>query len=76
MAICKKCMINVEIINKLNKVIETAIDHGGDDGGPYFICPDDLYNSITLLLEDIDKEHQLEVIWKDKYLGYPIIKFK
>ena len=71
-----KLLISEEIIYKLNKVIENAIDHGGDDGGPYFICPDDLYNSIISLLEDIDKEHKLEVIWKDKYLGYPIIKFK
>ena len=69
-------LISEEIIYKLNKVIENAIDHGGDDGGPYFSCPDDLYNSITSLLENIDKEHQLEVIWEDNYLGYPTIKSK
>ena len=68
-------LISEEIIYKLNKVIENAIDHGGDDGGPYFSCPDDLYNSIISLLEDIDKEHQLEVTWENN-LSYPIIKFK
>ena len=68
-------MINVEIINKLNIIIKNAIDHGGDDGGPYFSYSDDLYKSIILLLEDIDKEHQLEVIWEHN-LDYPIIKLK
>ena len=68
-------LISEEIINKLNIIIQNAIDHGGDDGGPYFSCADDLYNSITSLLEDIDKEHQLQVTWEDN-LDYPIIKFK
>ena len=69
-------LINVEIINKLNIIIQNAIDHGGDYGGPYFSCPDDLYKSIISLLEYIDKEHQLEVTWENDDLDYPIIKFK
>ena len=83
-------MITQEIIDKLNIVIENAIDHGGDSGGNYYMCPDSLYDSIINLLEVIDPEHKTEVVWQH-YLTkefmrndeiepddrqYPTIRFK
>ena len=83
-------MITQEIIDKLNIIIENAIDHGGDSGGAYYMCADCLYDSIVNLLEILDPEHKTEVVWQH-YLTkefmkndeikpddrqYPTIRFK
>ena len=68
--------ITEEFIKKLNEVIEVAIQHGGDTGGPYFCYPDELFKELQNLVSLMDKD--LKVVWKetgysDSKNMYPII---
>ena len=68
--------ITEEFIKKLNEVIEVAIKHGGDAGGPYFCYPDELFEELQNLVSLMDKD--LKVVWKeieysDSENMYPII---
>lgn len=68
--------ITNEFIEQLNSVIITAIEHGGDTGGPYFCYPDELFEELQNLVSLMDKD--LKVVWKetgysDSENMYPII---
>ena len=68
--------ITNEFIEQLNNVITTAIEHGGDAGGPYFCCPDELFEKLQNLISLMDKD--LKVVWKETEYSnsenmYPII---
>lgn len=68
--------ITNEFIEQLNSVITTAIEHGGDAGGPYFCYPDKLFEELQNLVSLMDKD--LKVVWKetgysDSENMYPII---
>ena len=56
-----------ELIKSLNCLIESAIRHGGDYGGPYFDSPDDLEASTLQLLICLDLEDDYDVKWKPLY---------
>ena len=58
--------ITQDDLDKLNKIVEWAILHGGDGGGPYLVEPDNLQNAV----EDFIKSQQdeLEMVWC-KYEG-------
>lgn len=56
--------ISNELIECLNKVIVTAIEHGGDYGGAYFITPEKLYEATLNLIRTLDPSgKELELIW-------------
>ena len=68
--------ITNEFIEQLNSVITTAIEHGGDAGGPYFCYPDKLFEELQNLASLMDKD--LKVVWKETEYSdsenmYPII---
>ena len=61
--------MNFELLNNL---IETAILHGGDLGGPYFICSEKLELAIHKFMAHFNIEYHIE--WEDnKYKDYPIV---
>ena len=66
--------ITNEFINQLNKTIEVSIEHGGDDGGPYYCCKEEIFKEVNNLVKLMDKENKLEVIWDNEYENQPIIK--
>lgn len=56
-----KSMIDIEI-DLINSIIRTAIDHGGDPGGPYFCFPKNLKESIENFLIFRNLNNQYEII--------------
>lgn len=46
-----------EQIIAINDVIEKAIDHGGDPGGPYYCCISDLIDSINRFIKALKIEN-------------------
>ena len=54
----KETTINEEI-ETLNKILEAAVEHGGDSGGPYFCNEEDLEKSIMryLIARRLDDEY-------------------
>lgn len=56
--------ITKEQIIAINDVIEKAIDHGGDAGGPYYCCIDDLIDSINRFVKALEIEN-VEIIEYD-----------
>ena len=43
--------ISLEEIEFLNKIIAYSIANGGDSGGPYFSCENDLYQILNDLVD-------------------------
>ena len=52
--------------NYLNKIIEEAINHGGDDGGAYFINQDYLIAEIKAFLRWTGLDEYL-IVYNDNY---------
>ena len=52
--------------NYLNKIIEEAITHGGDDGGAYFINQDNLITEIKAFLRWTGLDKYL-IVYNDDY---------
>ena len=52
--------ISLEEIEFLNKIIAYSIANGGDSGGPYFSCENDLYQ----ILNDYIRYHN----WQDNFV--------
>lgn len=38
----------------LNDLVEIAVEHGGDPGGPYCICPEKLYKVMNVVARYIN----------------------
>ena len=55
--------ISLEEIEFLNKIIAYSIANGGDSGGPYFSCENDLYQ----ILNDYIRYHN----WQDNFVVKP-----
>lgn len=51
-------------ILQINKIVESAIYHGGDPGGPYFTASDSVYKSISEYLKLLKRDDQY-IIDKD-----------
>ena len=66
--------ITNEFINQLNKTIEVSIEHGGDAGGAYYCCKEEIFEEVNNLVKLIDKENKLEVVWNNEYKEQPIIR--
>lgn len=60
-------------INIINSLIEKAIYHGGDSGGPYFSNEDDLIVTIKSWIEYKDLADKYEIGW-DKFHNIPHIE--
>ena len=68
--------VNQNFLNKLNKLIKTAIYHGGDYGGPYFTEFENLTKSLVDLTKSLNtEEKQIKVVWT-KQKHFPRLKFK
>jgi len=61
------------LIEQLNKVIQVAMDNGGDAGGNYFSCPEKLFTETQRLVMLLDIS--ATVAWNDDstYHEYPVI---
>ena len=64
--------MNNDQLKGLNEVIKSAIDHGGDVGGPYFSYPKTLKFAIEKYLTSLDGEYEID--WKEN--NYPTIRRK
>lgn len=53
--------LNKDQIIAINDMIEKAIDHGGDYGGPYYCYIDDLIASLDRFVEALEIEN-VEII--------------
>ena len=51
------------LLKYLNEVIETSIYHGGDAGGPYYTCKEELNDCIQNLIDFLNLDCQ--VVWED-----------
>jgi len=51
-----------KIVNQLNNLIEVASKNGGDMGGSYNQCPDDLYEEIQNAMELFELDDAYEII--------------
>ena len=50
-----------------NKTIEVSIKHGGDAGGAYYSCKEEIFKEVNNLVKLIDKGNKLEVVWNNEY---------
>lgn len=55
-----------EIIKRLNYLVDMAVEHGGDAGGPYFSSPDVLFSACCRLLETLKLDQ--EIVVKQVYI--------
>lgn len=64
------------LIEQLNKVIQVAMDNGGDAGGNYFSCPEELFTETQKLVALLNIP--ATVVWNDDntYHKYPIVVAK
>ena len=54
----------------LNKLLETAVNHGGDKGGAYFTCPEEIQEQLNkyLKLRKLTKEYRASFVdWDGEY---------
>lgn len=59
-------------VELLNNVIGTAVEHGGDTGGAYCCCPDELAEAMDNLVSSLGDDYYWK--WNDpKYEEIPII---
>lgn len=49
--------MNDKQIKALNMVIESAIQHGGDYGGAYHCCPDELAEAMDALVASLGDDY-------------------
>lgn len=64
-----------EFIDMLNELIEEAIVHGGDTGGPYFSNPEGLEEIMKKILEALGLSDVYEIDLDDEY-GPEYLNFK
>lgn len=62
-----------EEIRIINDLIEAAVDHGGDWGGPYYCFPIDLAKAINKWLQFRNLQDKYHLIAKEDYDSLPII---
>lgn len=55
-----------EIIKRLNCLVDTAAEHGGDAGGAYLSIPDKLFSACYRLLETLKLDQ--EIVVKQVYI--------
>ena len=61
-----------EQLGLLNKAIEAAIEHGGDYGGAYYCCPDELAEAMDSLVTSLGNDYYWK--WDDpKYKEIPLV---
>lgn len=53
------------LVNMLNNLLLDAVTHGGDPGGPYCICFNDVVESSNALLEHLGLTEDYEIIEVD-----------
>ena len=53
-------------VDALNRLIEEAIYHGGDSGGPYLCNKDDLEKAIKNYLDVTGLDYVTDVYWKNE----------
>lgn len=64
--------MNDKQIKALNNVIEAAIEHGGDIGGAYCCCPDELAKAMDNLVAYLGDDYYWK--WDDpKYKDVPLV---
>ena len=64
--------MNDKQIKALNKVIEAAIEHGGDYGGAYYCYPDELAEAMDALVASLGDNYYWK--WDDpKYKEIPLV---
>lgn len=67
--------MNDKQIKALNKVIESAVEHGGDPGGAYYCYPDELAEAMDNLVESLGDDYYWK--WDDpKYKKIPVVHRK
>lgn len=49
--------MNDKQIKALNMVIESAVEHGGDYGGAYYCCPDELAEAMEALVASLGDDY-------------------
>ena len=49
--------MNDKQIKALNMVIESAVKHGGDYGGAYYCCPDELAEAMEALVASLGDDY-------------------
>ena len=49
--------MNDKQIKALNKVIEAAVEHGGDPGGAYYCYPDELAEAMNKLVSSLGNDY-------------------
>lgn len=49
--------MNDKQIKALNMVIESAVEHGGDYGGAYYCCPDELAEAMDALVASLGNDY-------------------
>lgn len=54
-------MDKTKVVSSLNKLIATAIEHGGDAGGAYHSCPHKVMDAAYQVLLDLELNSQYEV---------------
>ena len=55
-------------IELLNNVIDYAVEHGGDLGGPYYSCPDELAEAMDNLVLSLGDDYYWK--WDDPKCQY------
>lgn len=62
-----------QIFNQVNTIVEAAINHGGDAGGPYYSSPKELENSMVSLVRELNCFNDYMVTYLDEYKHIPKI---
>ena len=62
-----------EIFNQVNIIVEAAIEHGGDAGGPYYSSPRKLEESMVSLVRELNCFKDYMVTYLDEYKHIPKI---
>ena len=64
--------MNDKQIKALNKVIEAAVEHGGDPGGAYYCYPDELAEAMNNLVSSLGNDYYWK--WDDpKHKEIPLV---
>ena len=73
-----------KLINTINALLVSCIDHGGDGGGPYFNNPEEVNEYSNNLLKELGIDNEYEIRYKSAYdldwcsmrMEYPVIQKK
>lgn len=62
-----------QIFNQVNSIVDAAIEHGGDAGGPYYSSSKKLEESMVSLVKELNCFNDYMVTYLDEYKHIPKI---